>query len=46
LDVIATKTGAAISNICISSLADGIASEKARKPLLFKFRIIMKAATI
>jgi len=45
LDVIVTKTGAAISNICNSSLTDGIVNEKARKPLLLRFCIIMKAAT-
>ena len=46
LDVIVTKTGAAISNICRSSFVDGIVNEKARKPLLFRFCIIIKAATI
>ena len=46
LEVIVTKTGAAISKICRSSLDDGIVNEKARNPLLFRFCIIIKAATI
>jgi hypothetical protein len=46
LEVIVMKTGAAISKICRSSLDDGIVNEKARNPLLFRFCIIIKAATI